>query len=87
MDDTERFPSIPHQTIVLRILRGRGVVWFKSTRLAEFCLHRSSHPLLFLPRHTEYTNLNLTQIQSSWSPQCIFFLIHVSFTMGSDSCE
>lgn len=87
MDDTERFPSIPYQTIVLRILRGRGVVWFKSTRLAEFCLHRSSHPLLFLPRHTEYTNLNLTQMQSSWSPQCIFFLIHVSFTMGSDSCE
>lgn len=68
MNDTERFPSIPHQITALRILRGRGVVSFKSTRLAGFC----SHPLLFFPRHTKYTNLNFTQIQSSWSPECIF---------------
>lgn len=44
--------------------------------------------LFFIPRHTKYTDLDFTQIHSSWSPGCIFFPhTYVSFPMGSNSWE
>lgn len=44
--------------------------------------------LFFISRHTKHTDLDSTQIQSSWSPGCIFFPhTYVSFPRGSNSRE
>lgn len=78
----EKFPSIPPHCAE-KDWRGRGVVWFKNMRSAEFAVHWSFPPQIHkIHKPWFYTNPKQMVYRMHFFPRT-----YVSTTTGCNSCE